>query len=51
MTLHKRIKDRAIHGYPTISIEDVRHDFVEAYHALMEIDRNFSAFSNFSMKS
>ena len=24
MTLHKRIKDRVIHGYTTISIEDVR---------------------------
>ena len=25
MTLQKWIKDRAIHGYPTFSIEDVRN--------------------------
>ena len=40
MTLQKWIKDRAIHGYPTFSIEDVREAGMYSSEQIMKNELN-----------
>ena len=40
MTLQKWIKDRAIHGYPTFSIEDVRESGMYSSEHIMKNELN-----------
>ena len=40
MTLQKWIKDRAIHGYPTFSIEDVRESGMYSSEQIMKNELN-----------